>query len=313
MIIHIPTEVTYDMLVARPGPDIGGTDGTQWDNNTSYNADDRVYSFTNHTTYQAVQSSFNVDPVTDTDNSHWVRVGPVNYMRPFDNSVSTQCVSEADITYRIAVPANVKVTSVSFFNVECTEIDVDISTTGTSTLKFSETFSIADTSVISDLNDYYTSPPNFRSEFVVRGFEAVEDDFVDVTFRGLGGGGAGAQSTTRKVGAIVLGRSVQLGVTGEGTAPNIEDFSLVEQDPFGNVTVVDRGFRKTVKFRFAFDSDRGRELINLFSQIRGTYCVFEGGDGTDQFGTVVYGIYESFDIPITTTMSIGTLTVSGSN
>ncbi|RLL62804.1 hypothetical protein DYS74_15840, partial [Sinirhodobacter hankyongi] len=112
-------------------------------------------------------------------------------------------------------------------------------------------------------------------------------------------------------GQIVLGRAQVLGETLVDTEIGIEDFSVKERDAFGNFTIVPRPYSDGTKFRFSFPTGDARRIRKILARVRATPAVYYAGDETSQFGTTVYGYFQNFWIPLTTSVSFGSLEVEG--
>lgn len=121
-----------------------------------------------------------------------------------------------------------------------------------------------------------------------------------VTLRGESGGEAA------KVGRILPGRAVDLGVAQYGSSLSIQDFSRKERDEFGNFDILKRDTAKNINFDVKIDKSKVNAVFTFLSGLTTTPCVFLGDD--DDAALQVYGFYSDYthnvDYPSITTATI---------
>jgi|GEM_PF-1765456 len=169
---------------------------------------------------------------------------------------------------------------------------------------FSERREIVDTSSIVDWFTFFTWDAEFQTEAVFAGFPGYGGHAVDITIDN--------GASTAAVGQIVLGRLGNLGTTIQGTEIGIQDFSTKERDTFGNVILVQRAFAQKVSFKFAMPVQDERRVQRIVSELRGIPAVYFASMSTLDRGTLIYGFYPDFSIPLSSAgVSFATLDIEG--
>lgn len=109
-----------------------------------------------------------------------------------------------------------------------------------------------------------------------------------------------------------MGRLVELGTTLDGATIGINDFSIKEQDAFGNLNIVERGFADETEFPFSLPTVNARRVKRQLAALRATPAVYFASEDITRYGTTVFGYFEDFDIPLSAGgTSFATLSIKG--
>lgn len=289
-----PIAITEAMLLAS---NVAETDAPAWDAGAGYDVADQVIR--GHAVYQAVAASTGQDPLTDATSTYWVRLGATNRWRAFDKLISDPVAQAGTITYSLR--PDMLSDAIAFFGLSAASIRVAV-TDPVDGIIYDQTRSLIDGGAVFDWWSYFFEPITYADQEIVTGIPIYTGAQVDIT---LTSGGL------TEVGQIVLGRAQVLGETLVDTEIGIEDFSVKERDTFGNFTIVERAYSDTTRFRFSFPTGDARRIRSILARVRATPAVYYAGDETSQFGTTVYGFFQDFSIPLTTSVSFGSLEVEG--
>lgn len=266
-------------------------DHSEWDESTTYAAEDRVINTTTHMIYESVVgSNLGNDPTSD-DGSNWIEVSATNKWKAFDQKIADKATYAGKLTYRI-VPGSM-VDAIAFFGLEAPEITVEINNTDSPPVEvFSETYSLVDDSEIIDFYSAYTTVLEGTSgEFLVYGFTALAGYEIDIT--------VGDDTGNPSLGEIAVGRLVSLGDTLEGTEIGLRSFSTKEQDSFGNWNIVSRAKSDPINFQFAMNAGDAGRVKRKLNQHRDTPLVYLADESLVQdYGVMTYGFFREYSIPL---------------
>lgn len=260
---------------------------TAWSAATTYAAGDYAYSAATHRVYRSVQAgNLNHDPTTD-DGTWWVNYSATNKWKAFDWTISDRAEGTGTIEYEIEPP--VRADSVAFFGLEASQVTVEIYDLSAA-LVHSETQSVADDSEIIDWYTFFTTELDYEQELLFSDLPLFTGYSLQITI----GDGVG----TTKVGQIVVGKLWTLGTTLDGTEIGFRDFSLKEQDDFGNLTITERGYADTATFVFAMPTNSARFVKRLLVAARATPCVYFADVDMLDTATFVFGFFDDFSVPL---------------
>lgn len=297
------TPITIDNDVLDSS-NVSEDDYDEWSASTTYAAEDRVIvTGTTHKIYESAQgSNTGNDPTTD-DGTWWIEVSATNRWKAFDAKLADQTTNTGSIEYVLVMPSNV--TGIAIFNPEGESLDIVVESGSTEI--FSQNYPLVNLDDITDWLEYFTT--DLSSEFVnplVINVPAYTNNVVTITINGA------SASSTVKVGEIVLGAVTKLGDTQYGTSVSILDFSTKEQDTFGNYTIVERTFQDEVNFNFYLPTETVGKVKKKLASRRARPTVYFDQFEQSQYGTIAYGFYEDFDIPLSgPSLSFATLEVRG--
>ena len=294
-----PVTITDAILTSSTVPE---DDYPVWSSGTTYAAEDRVISTTNHKIYESAQgSNTNNDPTTD-DGTWWLTVSATNRWKAFDQKVTEQ-VTEANSIEYVLNPTGEFITSVAFFNLDASELQLQLED-ATEGEYYNETFDLIDNSYVADWYSYFFEPQRKLEELVVTDLPPFTGPTVTVTISETG--------STAEVGQIIIGRFLDIGALEYNSSVSIEDYSRKERDEFGNPIIVQRAFSQLADYDVTFETSAVRRVQSILSEIRTTPVVWFAGANTSQYGTTIYGYYRDFNISLSTpSISYATIEVEG--
>ncbi len=274
-----PVTVTESMVIST---NVAEDDGPEWSASTTYAAGDRVILSANHRVYESVQAgNLNHDPATD-DGTWWLDVSATNRWRAFDQRLSAPVENNGTITYLIEPGSLVR--GIGLVGVSATEATVRVRDSSGTVLIF-QTQNLADYSELIDAITMATVAPKFQNTAVFEDIICTAGNRIEVVI----GDGTGSV----KVSEIVLGDILKIGEPLYGAEVGIDDFSVYDTDQFGNVDIVERGYRDIVEFPVIVRNSNIARLKSEMTEIRARMAFFYiDTDGTD-YGTKIYGRYES--------------------
>lgn len=294
-----PVTVTDSILTSSTVPE---DDYPVWASGTTYAIGDRVINTTVHKVYESVQNSnTGNDPTTD-DGTWWLEVSATNRWKAFDQKITDQ-VSEANSIGYVLDPTDELVTSVAFFNLDASELQLQLETTSEGEY-YNETFDLIDNSYVLDWYTYFFEPQRKLEELLINDLPPYTSPTVTITISETG--------STAEVGQIIIGRFLELGATQYNTSVSIEDYSRKERDTFGNPIIVGRAFAQLADYDITLETSSVRRTQSILSEIRTTPVVWFAGADTEKYGTTIYGYYRDFSINLSTpSLSYATIEVEG--
>lgn len=294
-----PVTITDSILTSSTVPE---NDYSVWASGTTYALEDRVISTSTHKVYESVQASnTGNDPTTD-DGTWWLEVSATNRWKAFDQKITDQ-VSESNSIGYVLDPTDELVTAVAFFNLDASELQLQLETTSEGEY-YNQTFDLIDNSYVIDWYTYFFEPQRKLEELLIEDLPPYTSPTVTITISETG--------STAEVGQIIIGRYLDLGATQYNTSVSIEDFSRKERDTFGNPIIVERAFAQRAEYDITVETNAVRRVQSILSDIRTTPVVWYAGPNTDKYGTTIYGYYRDFDINLSTpSLSYATIDVEG--
>lgn len=255
-----------------------------WNIATSY-AKDAFVDYGTHI-YQSLVNS-NVGNQPDTSPTQWQLVGPDNTHAMFDNQVSTRTVSSTPLT--VTVQPLQAFNSLAFFNLDGTELSVNVYDGSNPTPFYSRTVDLDDT-IITDWYEYFFEPYAFAEDVVLTDVPPYINAKVTMTLSKPSGSVA--------IGNFVYGNVYTIGLTQYGASAGIKDYSVKDTDEFGNTTFVERPYSKRMQANVIVDKVKLNQVNKILSSVRAVPTVWIGSEDTSYKNTVVFGFYRDFSIEI---------------
>ncbi len=253
-----------------------------------------------HKVYESlVDNNLGNDPEASTSSLKWIYVSVTNPWLMFDKSVTTQTENQDSI--EVSVWATGRNPCLALLNLSAAEAHVEM-VDELDGVVYSKTFSLVSDSGIDDWYSYFFEPVVRLTDLVVLDMPAYASPVINVRLS--------ATAEKVKCGALLLGPPTSIGETFYGAEIGIQDFSVKQQDDFGNYSIVERAFRKTAIFTVGIDAVRVDTLQALLATLRSIPVIYIGSDGYTS--TVIYGFYKDFKIQIAyVNKSICTLEIEG--
>lgn len=240
---------------------------------TTYADGDRAIS--NHRIYESLQNANTGHAVTET--AWWLDIGPTNLWAAFDTNVSTQTSASLSMTFRFRPGFCDHVCLENLSNVNEARVRLYDGVT----LVYDQT-KVCQVEV-TNWWDYLFSPVRYKKTAIFDGIPPYGNGEVEVLLTGNG---------TIKCGVVVAGVADVIGIALYGTSVGILDYSTKEADQFGNVSFVERGYKKKADIPVVVNTSDVDYIAEVFSQYR-AIPVFYIGD--ENFSSLhMLGIYRDF-------------------
>lgn len=272
-----------------------------WSSGSSYSQGDFVNVISNHRVYQAVIANSGQNPVTD-DGTNWIDIGPSNRWAAFDGKNSTRTERAGAVSFTFDLTSTV--TGVALFGLDAAQAAVQVFDAN-SQLVFGATKSLVDTTEIVDWFTYATWAPDYQTEALFTDLPGYSGGRVRVEV---------ASGGTASVGTVALGRVSRLGETLDGTEITFEDFSRIDRDDFGDVSITERGWADETSFQFLMPSADAYRVKRILTRNRAQRAVYFSDPAEGRLGTLVLGIAKPLSIPLKSDgNSFASLEVEGVN
>jgi len=261
-------------------------DSADFDISTSYDSGDKVTDPATNLEYESViDSNLGNDPGSD-DGTNWTLLGITNSRRIFDGFISGQTERAESIVMTIQ-PDEI-VTAVVMFNVAAASVTISIEEAGTEI--YTRTIDMVRTDDVENIWDYFFTEPEFKSVAIFESIPGRSGTEITIT--------VSAPGSTAKIGEAIFGYSRRIGETLEGSAPTIKDLSIVEQNEFGEFTIVERAFARGADYEVATNPQETDRLMRVMAENRAKLCAFFPDEGMEHYGLTVAGFYEEFEPPL---------------
>jgi hypothetical protein len=251
-----------------------------------------------HKIYESLQASnTGHDPASSP--TWWLDCGATNRWKMFDQSVTSQ-TSNPDSIANVYTPGT-RVDSVAILNVDAASARIVMQDATDGTV-YDQTFGLISDSDIQDWYAYFFEPIKRIQNLAITDMPPYGTATLSITLSNTG--------STVKCGATVLGLSKDIGGTQYGAKVGIQDYSIKQQDAFGNYTILQRNFRKIADFSVWVENTLIDTLQSLLAEFRAVPVVYIGSDQYES--TIIYGFYKDFSISIAyPTVSICSIQLEG--
>ena len=282
MKVIAPLAITPAMVTSSSLPE---TEYAAWSSGTGYTKGARVIK--GHAVWESVSAGTNTnhDPETDADSTWWVRVGPTNRHAMFDHSISTASRDTVDIVVQITPGAIIDSLAIIAGIGDTVRVQVHDGATSV----YDEAQSLDSTPIL-DWDDYFFADFVLAGELIFENLPAYLSGVITVTITAASGESA--------VGALVIGRMHDLGVTQRSAGAGFTDYSVAEEDRWGQVTLQKGDFARRNNVRFSVPRESLRRVEAIVASCRGAPAVWIGSDDTARYPLVVYGWCRSFDMDL---------------
>lgn len=223
-------------------------------------------------------------PLTDT--AAWARADSTNRWRMHDSSASTQTANVGSITnvYQLTTVAD----SVALLNIDCTNVNITVDDP-TDGIVYDTDISGVEIDGITDYYKYCFEPIVRKSDILFSDLPKYPSAELTVTITT----GAGQ---TALCGVCYIGQKLEAGQTGYGMQLGIQDYSVKNQDDYGNFQLRERDYSRKVTLLMKVDNDSVDSLHNFLAGYRATPAVYIGS--ASYGASYVFGFYKDFNIEI---------------
>lgn len=252
-----------------------------WAIGTTYaEGDRRVYQ---QHIYESLQSA-NTGRQPDTEPTWWIRVGPSNQWAAFDTALNT--ITTADSPLSITVTPGQVINSAALLNLNGTAVQVEVYDGETQV--FDRTYSL-DGTVIVDWYMYFFEPYDLLTEVVITDLPPYSAGELVVKLSG---------SATVSIGAVVIGTVYEIGDVQYGVGFGIRDYSVKQEDEFGNLTLQELDYAKRMDPQVMVENSRLRFVSKLLTKLRAKPTVFIGSEDPRYLPLIVFGVVRDWNVEI---------------
>lgn len=279
-----PTAITPALLVSTTAVE----SDAEWASGTTYAADARCTLVSTRRTYQSLQAgNLAHDPAASP--AWWVDVGPSNQWAMFDGALGSVTADAAGISV-VLRPGAVSALALMQVQAEAVRVRVLDAPGGAVVYDATETMNRA---FISDWYEWTTAPFEYRPEVIFSNLPMYVgcELLVDITADTL---------NPAQCGELVTGTAYSLGTAQMGAKLGIVDYSRKTTDEWGNTTLVQRAFAKTLDLPLVLDAAELSKTYGLLASLRATPCVFVPSSLSRYSAAVVYGWMGEFSIELAT-------------
>jgi len=284
MKVIIPIAVEGDVLASTNVPE---NDSAEWDDAATYADKARVILSAQKSVYESLQGSNTDNAPNAAGSTFWIRVMATKPYRAFDNVLSAPVTKTGNIVYSIAPETLVR--AVGLIGISAARATVAVVNPSDVTIA-TQTKVLNDFSEIVDPFTMVTVEPGFQETAIFENVNCQPGNTVLITI----GDGSG----TSTISEIVLGDTVTIGTAIFGSGIGIDDYSSFNEDQFGNITIVPRGYRDKTTFDIAVQTDAIRRIRRKLAGLRARLAVYYISDDDQDFGTTVYGRYDKLEMLI---------------
>lgn len=234
-----------------------------------------------HRVYAAAAAG-NVGHDPSTSPTWWTDAGATNRWAMFDGALGRSTTSATDVTVRLQPGA---VSGLALMGVQARRVRIAIRDTVSGATVYDRTFSLSAVTIGNWL-EYFTAPFTYRTEFANTALPLYSQGELEVTLYGNG-----QQDVV--CAELVVGTAVDLGVPTYGAKLGITDYSRKDTDAWGNTTLVQRAFARTLDIGFKLDGAQLERVYATLGELRATPCVWLA-DGLP----AIYGWVGDFSIDV---------------
>lgn len=238
-------------------------------------------------------------PTGLTTDLYWLKTGNTNRWKMYDQAVNSQTSNLNSID--TVVIADGRADSVVLLNINAASVQVTMAD-AIDGMVYNQSYSLVSDSGINDWYAYFFEPIVRLQDFSLTDMPPYANAQIEVVLTDAG--------NTALCGACIIGLSKELGATQYGMSLGIDDYSVKEQDAFGNYSILERPFRRTSDMSLWVENSFIDQLHIMLSALRATPTVYIGSDLYKS--SIVYGFYKNFSTSIQyVDNSICTLTLEG--
>lgn len=226
--------------------------------------------------------NLNKPPLTNL--SLWLDAGPTNRWAMFDQSVESQTVANDFIATAIKIPDDALADSVVLQNIEGADFARITMIDPLEGVVYDKIIPlIADSGVI-DPYMYTFEPIVYMDQTLVVDMPPYAGATISISLSNIG--------EVIKCGLCVVGLSRTVGYTQAGLGLGILDYSTKEKDEFGNSTIEEGSYSRTMTATVWVEKSQRNAVLNLLNSFRATPLIYIGD--TNDTTTVLYGYFRDY-------------------
>jgi len=237
-----------------------------------------------HKVYESLQAS-NLNHYPPSSPTWWLDSGATNRWKMFDTSVTSQTSATDQIV--VSLLATGRVNTVALLNVSAATARV-VMTDDVDGVIFDETQTLASDSGITDWYAYFFEPIIRATDALFSDLPPYADAQIDITLTDTG--------SAVLCGAALLGLAREIGGVQYGASVGIQDYSVKQQNDFGDYTILERAFSKRGVWAIYVENYLVDELNKILAEYRATPTLYIGSEYFTS--TFIYGFYKDFSTVI---------------
>lgn len=257
-----------------------------WNAGTTYAKDAIARGNTTETAHQlyvSLQATNLNKPLTDP--LWWKKFTLSNRWKMFDTVVNTQTANPEMI--EIIYQTHTRVNSVTLLNISASALRI-IMTDPVEGVVYDVTHPLVSTAGIDNWYSWFFSDIRRLRDISVT-LPAFSN--TEITIQLLDPG------DTVRCGTCVIGRVIEIGASQYGSRIGGRDYSVKDNDDFGNAILVRRSFARRGDFTVHLSSGQIDSTFELFEELRAIPIVWIG---SDEYGsTLIYGWWREFEFEFT--------------
>lgn len=263
---------------------------SEWAAGITYAVDVRVSLAATRRVYQSLQAgNTGHAPGSVAAAAWWVDVGATNPWAMFDGGLGT--VTQDAKAIKVLLRPGM-VSAVALMQVKASTVRVVMRATSGGATVYDKTEAM-NRAYVSNWLEYFTAPFEYRSEVIFLGLPGYPDCELEITV-------TGDTATAAQCGEAVLGTAFVLGDPLMGAKLGMVDYSRKETDGWGNTTLVQRPFVKTLDMPLLLDGAQLAKAYGLLSSLRATPVVVVPSAMSRFSAMVIYGWIGDFTIALDT-------------
>jgi len=287
-----PMTITPDKLVSTNVPE---DDYPAWTAGT-YPAETWVMH--NHRVWQALRETTKEPGAPDAAND-WNDGGSTNRWRMFDEKVGRQTVREDGID--VTVEQDDFVDAVSLLNIWANGVRVTMTDPIEGIVYQREIPTVG-----ADVDDWW----EYFFEPITRTSDVVLDDLPPYAGANIRVELVVAEGDDARIGSLGMGSTFEIGCARWGTSVSMRDFSIKEQDEYGNLFVQERDYSKRPEFDLIIDTGRVDLVMSELAKLRAKPCIYIAHSKFTS--TIALGFYRELLMVLSNpSISECTLTIEG--
>lgn len=240
-----------------------------------------------HKVYESLEAGNTGNyPPSAASSTWWLDCGATNRWKMFDTSVTSQTSAADELT--ASIEASGRVNTVALLNVSAATARV-VMTDDVDGVVYDQTQTLSSDSGITDWYAYFFEPIVRATDALFSGMPPYADAQIDITLTDTG--------NAVLCGAALLGLSREIGGVQYGASVGIQDYSVKQQNDFGDYTILERAFSKRGVWAVFVENSIVDELAKILAEYRATPTLYIGSE--DFTSTFIYGFYKDFSIVIT--------------
>lgn len=221
----------------------------------------------------------------ERNSDDWLYVYATNPYRCIDDKIETQTQVQDQLV--MEVKANDFVSVVALLNVSATSVKIEV-VDDVDGVVYEKEDRMGDYGV-NDLWQWLYKPFRLRTEISFNDLPPYRNVKIRITL-------TAAQGDTVKLGHIVMGMPFYVGMPRAGLAVGIADYSRMQRDDFGNLTLMRRSFSNFASVSLIVDTSRVDEVRRTLAGLRSTLTYWHGVSELES--TFIFGFYRDFEITV---------------